>query len=97
VKIYTKTGDSGETGLFDGERVRKSDQRVDAYGEVDEAGAWLGVVRAHQPGDDIAAMLVTIQRDLFAIGAVLADPRHRIAARVEKAAVTADAVAQLEA
>lgn len=96
MKIYTKTGDGGETGLFDGERVSKSDPRVDAYGHVDELGAWLGIVRANQPGDDITAMLVTIERELFAVGASLADPRSRIAARVEKAAVRPDAVQQLE-
>src|SRR5689334_10199423 len=96
VKIYTKTGDTGETGLFDGERVSKSDPRVDAYRQVDELGGWLGVVRANQPGDDISAMLVVIQRELFAVGASLADPRSRIAARVEKAAVRDGAVTQLE-
>ena len=96
VKIYTKTGDAGETGLFGGERVSKSDPRVDAYGQVDELGAWLGVVRAHQPGNDIAAMLLTIQRELFAVGASLADPRGKIAPRVEKAVVGDAAIKQLE-
>ena len=46
MKIYTKTGDDGETGLFGGERVKKNDARVDAYGSVDETNALLGVVRA---------------------------------------------------
>ena len=46
MKIYTRTGDTGETSLFDGTRVSKADPRVDAYGEVDELNAWLGVVRA---------------------------------------------------
>jgi cob(I)alamin adenosyltransferase len=46
VKIYTRTGDGGETSLFDGTRARKDDARVDAYGEVDEVNAWLGFVRA---------------------------------------------------
>jgi cob(I)alamin adenosyltransferase len=95
-RIYTKTGDHGETGLFDGTRVSKSDARVDAYGEVDELNAWLGVVRAHAPGTDIDTMLDRIQRDLFALGASLADPRHRIAARVEKAALTDADVVRLE-
>jgi cob(I)alamin adenosyltransferase len=96
VKIYTKTGDAGETGLFDGARVSKSDARVDAYGEVDELNAWLGLVRAQQPGRDLDTMLEHVQRDLFAAGALLADPRHRIAARVEKAVLDSEAVGRLE-
>ncbi len=46
MKIYTRTGDSGETSLFDGTRVPKNDVRVDAYGEVDELNAWIGLARA---------------------------------------------------
>jgi cob(I)alamin adenosyltransferase len=96
VKIYTRTGDRGETGLFDGTRVSKSDPRVDAYGEVDEANAWLGIVRAAGLDAEMAQMIETIQRDLFAVGARLADPSQRIAERVTKAAVRPDAIAQLE-
>jgi len=97
VKIYTKTGDSGETGLFDGTRVSKSDARVAAYGDVDELNAWLGLARAGVGGEpELAAMLEQIQRDLFAIGARLADPAHRIADRVKKAAVTPADIARLE-
>lgn len=96
MKIYTKTGDSGETGLFDGTRVSKSDPRVAAYGDVDELNAWLGQVRAAGPDQQIAGMLEQIQRDLFALGARLADPRHKIAERVAKAAVTPDDIARLE-
>jgi cob(I)alamin adenosyltransferase len=95
-RIYTKTGDAGETGLFDGTRVSKADDRVDAYGEVDELHAWLGHVRALDPGDEVEADLIRIQRDLFAVGAMLADPRHRIAARVEKATVGEARIAELE-
>jgi cob(I)alamin adenosyltransferase len=94
--LYTKTGDAGETGLFDGTRVSKADARVDAYGEVDELNALLGVVRTQEPGDRIDEMLDRIQRDLFAVGAALADPRHRIAARVVKAALGDEDVARLE-
>jgi cob(I)alamin adenosyltransferase len=97
MRIYTKTGDAGETALFDGTRVSKADPRVDAYGEVDELNAWLGLVRAHAPGHEIDGMLDAIQRDLFALGARLADPRHKIAARVEKATLGGDDVARLEA
>jgi cob(I)alamin adenosyltransferase len=96
VKIYTKTGDQGETGLFDGTRVAKSDPRVSAYGDVDELNAWLGLVRASSSDGQLASMLERIQRDLFALGARLADPRNRIAARVTKAAVTAEDVSRLE-
>ena len=90
MRIYTKTGDTGETGLFDGTRVSKADARVDAYGEVDELNAWLGVVRARSAPADSTRCWCRIQRDLFALGARLADPRHQIAARVEKAALDAD-------
>jgi len=85
VPLYTKTGDAGDTGLFDGTRVSKADPRVAAYGDVDELNAWLGLVRAQSTDVEIERMLTEIQRDLFALGALLADPRHRIASRVEKA------------
>ena len=96
MRIYTKTGDAGETGLFDGTRVSKADPRVDAYGDVDELNAWLGVARAQGVAPDIAEALVQVQRDLFAMGALLADPRHRIAARVEKATLGEDDIVRLE-
>jgi cob(I)alamin adenosyltransferase len=97
VKIYTRTGDSGETGLFDGTRVPKDDIRVSTYGDVDELSAWLGFARASLDDPEIRAMLERIQRDLFAIGARLADPAHRIADRVTKAAAVApEDIARLE-
>jgi cob(I)alamin adenosyltransferase len=96
MKIYTKTGDAGETSFFDNTRVSKADPRVDAYGEVDELNACLGLVIAAGPGDDLTASLQAIQQDLFALGSRLADPSARVAARVTKAAVTADAVERLE-
>ena len=55
MKIYTRTGDTGETSLFDGTRARKDDPRVDAYGEVDELNAWLGLVRASSAGAPVDA------------------------------------------
>ena len=97
MKIYTRTGDTGETGLFDGTRVLKSDARVSTYGEVDELNAWLGLARsmlAHQA--EMAEMLVEIQRDLFALGARLADPSHKIADRVSKATLGAADIVRLE-
>ncbi len=96
MKIYTRTGDSGETSLFDKTRVSKADARVDAYGEVDEVNACLGTVLAAGVDDDIAGLLTAIQRDLFAVGARLADPSSRIASRVTKAAVTDDDIQRLE-
>jgi cob(I)alamin adenosyltransferase len=96
LKIYTKTGDSGDTGLFDGSRVLKSDPRVAAYGDVDELNAWLGLVRATLDQAEIGGMLERIQRDLFALGARLADPTHRIAERVTKAAISPDDITRLE-
>jgi cob(I)alamin adenosyltransferase len=96
-RIYTRTGDAGETGLFDGTRVSKADPRVAAYGDVDELCAWLGLARTHLTPSDLADLLETIQRDLFAVGARLADPRHRIAARVEKSIIGPARITALEA
>jgi len=96
VKIYTRTGDDGDTGLFDGTRVSKSDPRVAAYGDVDELNAWLGFVRASTDDPDVRTLLEQIQRDLFGLGARLADPAKRIAERVTKAAVTPQDIARLE-
>jgi cob(I)alamin adenosyltransferase len=96
VRIYTKTGDTGDTSLFDNTRVSKSDARVDAYGEVDELNANLGTVCASGVDADLAPEIEKIQKELFAIGARLADPRSRIAERVTKAAVTDQDVERLE-
>lgn len=96
MKIYTRTGDSGETGLFDGTRVSKADPRVSAYGEVDELNAWVGLATAAGVDEALAAIIGQIQRDLFALGARLADPSHRIAGRVEKAQIGPESVARLE-
>jgi cob(I)alamin adenosyltransferase len=71
MKIYTKTGDEGETSLFGGMRVPKDDPRVRAYGEVDELNAALGLAMAFEPSD---SALASIQTDLFTIGAELATP-----------------------
>ena len=96
VRIYTKTGDSGETSLFDNSRVPKSHPRVEAYGDVDELNACLGATRAAGVDPDLDTALETIQRQLFAVGARLADPAERISARVEKAAVQDRDVERLE-
>jgi cob(I)alamin adenosyltransferase len=95
VKIYTKTGDLGETSLLGGMRVPKDHLRVSAYGDVDETNAALGVVRALAE-EPLERLLLAIQKDLFAIGAQLADPSHKVAAKRTKAAVTAAQVRRLE-
>jgi cob(I)alamin adenosyltransferase len=74
MKIYTKTGDAGQTGLFGGGRVSKDDPRVEAYGDVDELNAFLGAARAVEVMPRVDEVLVPIQRDLFSIGALLATP-----------------------
>ena len=96
MRIYTRTGDDGQTGLYDGTRVSKADPRVEAYGGVDELSAWLGLVRAHQPGAAVDDELARIQRDLFALGAMLADPAHKISDRVSRATLGPDDVTRLE-
>lgn len=97
MKIYTRTGDSGDTGLFGGGRVPKDHPRVAAYGDVDELNAAIGVARATGPLPRIDEVLVPIQRDLFAIGALLATPdRDKMAQHLEKAQVTDVRIAELE-
>jgi cob(I)alamin adenosyltransferase len=96
LKIYTKTGDSGDTSLFDGTRVSKTDLRVVAYGDVDELQASLGVARATGLPADLDEMCVSLQRDLFALGARLADPSRKIATRVDKIVIDDSSVARLE-
>ena len=96
MKLYTRTGDGGETSLFDGTRTRKDDARVDAYGEVDELNAWLGLVRTSALDADVDGALLAIQRDLFALGAQLADPADKLAPRVSRAVIADDHVTRLE-
>ena len=96
MKLYTRTGDAGETSLFDGTRVRKNHARVEAYGEVDELNAWLGFARSSLPKGDLDDELARIQSDLFALGAELADPADRIAKRVTKATLSEADVERLE-
>ena len=82
MKIYTKTGDAGETGLFGGPRVAKDDVRVEAYGAVDELNAALGVARARGGEPEINAVLAAVQEQLFTIGAELATPADAAARSV---------------
>ena len=74
MKIYTKTGDGGETGLFGGPRVPKDHRRVEAYGAVDELNAALGVARTLGPGSELDPLLGTVQERLFTLGAELSTP-----------------------
>lgn len=96
MKIYTRGGDRGETGLADGSRVPKDHLRVVACGELDELNCWLGLVIAHSRRRDLASLLADVQRDLFALGAQLADPGRRVTGRKAKAAVTDAHVTRLE-
>jgi len=94
MKIYTRGGDTGETSLFGGERVRKSAPRVSAYGEVDELNSVVGVARAEISHGDLRAKLETIQSSLFDLGGELATPG---AARAKAGPRVAEAdVAELE-
>ena len=95
MKIYTKTGDNGTTGLLGGTRVPKDHLRVAAYGDVDELNALLGLVKAEADGP-LARLLGQIQRDLFALGAQFADPSARVAKRKAKATVGAAHTRRLE-
>ncbi|HSM94335.1 MAG TPA: cob(I)yrinic acid a,c-diamide adenosyltransferase [Anaeromyxobacteraceae bacterium] len=92
-KIYTKTGDAGQTGLIGGARVPKSDARVEAYGDVDELSSALGVARAQLDDAELDGVLAQAQRDLVVIGAELATP---FGARGRAAAIDAAAVGRLE-
>jgi cob(I)alamin adenosyltransferase len=97
MKIYTRTGDTGDTGLFGGGRVRKDDPRVEAYGDVDELNAVLGVVRSADPMPSIEEVIVPIQRDLFSIGALLATPdRDKMEQHLTKARISDERIAELE-
>jgi cob(I)alamin adenosyltransferase len=72
MKIYTKTGDDGTTGLFGGARIAKDDPRVEAYGAVDELNSVVGLARSAKPSSAIDALLASIQAELFVVGAELA-------------------------
>lgn len=79
MKIYTKTGDKGDTGLIDGSRISKSDLRIIAYGVVDEANSHIGLIisniEKNSIFDDVKKILLNVQQDLFVLGAELANPK----------------------
>jgi len=75
MKVYTKTGDKGETSLFGGKRVLKSNVRIEAYGTSDELNAWIGLIRSQKIKENHIKVLVEIQDRIFTLGAQLAaDP-----------------------
>ncbi|HEU4993282.1 MAG TPA: cob(I)yrinic acid a,c-diamide adenosyltransferase [Gemmatimonadaceae bacterium] len=97
MKIYTRTGDAGDTGLFGGGRVPKTHPRVEAYGDVDELNASIGLARAIELMPRVDEVLVPVQRDLFAIGALLATPdREKMRRHLEKANVDEQRIKALE-
>ena len=98
LRIYTRTGDAGDTGLFGGGRVPKDAVRVDAYGEVDELNAAIGLACAIAPDARIDDVLGPIQRDLFSIGAILATPdRAKMREQLAKARLDEARIGELEA
>jgi cob(I)alamin adenosyltransferase len=97
-RIYTKTGDDGTTGLLYGGRVPKDDPATEAYGTTDEAVAVLGLARSLSDDPALAADLLTLQRELFVVGADLAtNPRERKKLTEGVSLVTEDMVRRLEA
>ncbi|HVF89393.1 MAG TPA: cob(I)yrinic acid a,c-diamide adenosyltransferase [Blastocatellia bacterium] len=86
-KVYTKTGDAGETSLVGGKRVSKASPRVDAYGDVDELNSVIGVARAHLTDSEIDEALSLVQNDLFTLGADLASPLDVQVPRIEESFV----------
>jgi cob(I)alamin adenosyltransferase len=97
LKIYTKTGDGGDTGLFGGGRVPKDHPRVEAYGDIDELNSFVGMARSIESMPRIDEVLAPIQRDLFSLGALLATPDHaKMKEQLTKARISDGRIAQLE-
>ena len=74
MRIYTRTGDDGKTGIVGGQRISKDDARIEAYGTVDELNAALGLIRSSSPTPELDELLAEIKRNLFTLGAELATP-----------------------
>lgn len=97
-KIYTRTGDSGTTGLGTGKRLAKHDIRIDAFGTVDEANACIGMARLHTAeAEELDAMLARLQNDFFDLGADLATPDDGAKLEYEPLRVTDAQVERIEA
>jgi len=92
-RVYTKTGDKGETSLVDGKRVSKSSKRVDAFGDVDELNSIIGICRQHVNDEEITDVLNFLQNDLFILGGDLATPSDF---KIEIPRINTDMVKKLE-
>lgn len=90
MKIYTKTGDTGQTGLIGGRRVSKADLRIDTYGTVDELNSWIGLVRDQAVNEGRKGLLKEIQDRLFTVGAELATDPEKAPKQIMPAIVAAD-------
>ena len=88
MKIYTKTGDGGETSLFNGERRSKDDIRIEAYGSVDELNTFVGLLNSKVGEDDLSKFLIEIQKNLFDLGAMLANPNQDSKASIKEQDIT---------
>jgi len=98
VRIYTKTGDDGSTGLLYGGRISKAHPAAEAYGSVDEAVAALGLARALSTSRPLAELVLRLQRELFVVGADLAaNPRERAKLKPRISLVTPEMAAEVEA
>ena len=87
-RVYTKTGDKGETMLVDGQVVSKDSERVAAYGDIDELNSVLGITLAAKPSEPIQKVLTIIQNDLFVLGADLASKKNVEVPRIKKNKIT---------
>jgi cob(I)alamin adenosyltransferase len=97
MRIYTRTGDKGDTGLFGGGRVAKDHPRVEAYGDIDELNAILGMARSVEMMPRIDEVIVPVQRDLFSLGALLATPNpDKVRQQLEKARIDDARIEELE-
>jgi cob(I)alamin adenosyltransferase len=97
MRIYTRTGDKGDTGLFGGGRVAKDHPRVEAYGDIDELNAALGVARSVEVMPRIDEVIAPVQRDLFSLGALLATPNpEKVRQQLEKARIDDARIEELE-
>lgn len=78
MKVYTKTGDNGTTGLYGGKRVSKNDLKIESYGTVDELNSYLGLIRSYSINPALEEEIIIIQKDLFNLGAELATPTDKL-------------------
>ena len=94
MKIYTKTGDEGETSLFNGKRVRKNNIRIDSYGTVDELNSYIGMIRDQLEDKEVGKNLTLIQSKLFTLGAMLASPPEKGSKKDKKSRLKIDLISE---